>query len=618
MTSLYRRVRGRAGRVRRRLFRPEPLRESPQAVLARASRLGRTPVVERETSHLGPEMDEAVVNAKRRMRVGGDADYDLLYEHFDVQHYLLQAPHLLDQPEVDLIEHFLEHGVEERLSPDPDFSMGEYVARYPRKTAETRELSPYLLWLKRGKAAGDVADPSPGIMRMAHVLGMDPHQVVRLLAERRQSLQQRFRSGKLGEMMAKATQIEPLIGAAWPEVTRPKLLPVSTSVVVGEISVIYLAQEAAGFRPARLVFVINRARWGGGRRMEGHIAHAVAHHVDPSEIVVIYTDDSTTAPEGRYPEGVREIDFAEIVKYIPRDRAQHALIMLLRAFHADAIVNINSRMLYHSMRVYGRALAATERLFLCYFCNEQTAMGTWEGWSLRYFYRTFDYVAGVITDSEYLARELTSTYRVGQKAQQKLHVFRAPVDPDLPVVSESPARPGRTPQVFWAGRWDRQKRIPVFLRIAELLPDVQFRMWGESVMGEQTQLLPDNVTIEGRYGHISEIPLAEADVWLYTSGWDGVPSQLLEVAVTGIPIVGSLVGGTGEVLSELDAWPVAEDETAEAYVTAIRAALADPDESRRRALALRERMLRERTEKEFAIRAVDVLLPGDEPEEAAR
>ena len=66
--------------------------------------------------------------------------------------------------------------------------------------------------------------------------------------------------------------------------------------------------------------------------------------------------------------------------------------------------------------------------------------------------------------------------------------------------------------------------------------------------------------MEGRYGHISEIPLVEADVWLYTSGWDGVPSQLLEVAMTGIPIVGSLVGGTGEVLSEDDAWPVAEGD----------------------------------------------------------
>ena len=139
---------------------PRPYSPGPPAWATR-------PVVERETTHLGPVMDEAVFNARRRMRVGADPDYDLLYENFDVLHYLLQAPHLLDQPEVDLIEHFLEHGVDERLSPDPDFSMGEYVARYPRKSAETRELSPYLLWLKRGKAAGDMADPAPGIMRMA-------------------------------------------------------------------------------------------------------------------------------------------------------------------------------------------------------------------------------------------------------------------------------------------------------------------------------------------------------------------------------------------------------------------------------------------------------------------
>jgi glycosyltransferase involved in cell wall biosynthesis len=413
----------------------------------------------------------------------------------------------------------------------------------------------------------------------------------------------------------KASEIEPLIGAVWTEVARPKLLPISTPVVVGEVIAIHQAQEAAGFRRARLVFVINRARWGGGRRMEGHIAHALANHMDPSEIVVIYTDDSTESPAGRFPEGVREIDFASMVAHVPKERAQHALAMLLRSFHADAIININSRMLYHGMRDYGPALAATERLFLCFFCNEQTAMGTWEGWSLRYFYRTFDYVAGVITDSDYLAREITDTYRVGERQLERMHVFRAPVDPQLPVITESPASPQRSPQVFWAGRWDRQKRIPLFLSVAELLPDVEFRMWGESVMGKQTRRLPQNVTLEGRYDHISEIPLHEADVWLYTSGWDGVPSQLLEVAMTGIPIVGSLVGGTGEVLREEDAWPVPEDDTAAAYAAAIRSALADPEDSRRRALALRERMLRERTEKEFADQVVDVLL---DPEESDR
>jgi glycosyltransferase involved in cell wall biosynthesis len=291
----------------------------------------------------------------------------------------------------------------------------------------------------------------------------------------------------------------------------------------------------------------------------------------------------------------------------------------LRTFHADAIVNLNSKLLYDAMGSYGRALAVTERLFLCFFCNEQTPIGAWVGYPLRYFYRTFDYVAGVIADSGYLARQLTETYRLGEKDRERLHVFKAPVDADLPVVSESPASPGRRPQVFWAGRWDRQKRIGLLLEVARLMPEVDFRMWGESVLTRgHVGAAPGNVRLEGTYAHISEIPLAEADVWLYTSGWDGVPSQLLEVAMTGIPIVSSLVGGTGEVLSEEDAWPVAEGEGAERYVAAIRAALTDPIDSRRRALALRERMLRERTEKAFATRAADVLLADHESTDGGR
>jgi glycosyltransferase involved in cell wall biosynthesis len=552
-------------------------------------------------------MDDAVFDAKQRMRTGVDPDYDLVKENFDVLHYLLQTPGLIDRPDVDPVAHFIEHGEARRLSPHPDFSMAEYLRRHPKK-ATSGESSPYLVWLKHGKADGDVADPAPRVGRMAGVLGIEPQDVVDLLIARRSDLQRRLRTGTLGEMFAEAAQLEPLIGETWTEITRPRMLPLSHPAVVDELHAIYRAQEAAGFRRARLVFVINRGRWGGGRRLEGHIAHAVAGRIDPEEIVVVYTDESAEAPRGRYPDGAREIDFARIVRDLAPEVAQHALIMLLRTFQADAIVNINSRMLYHALRIYGRALAASERLFLVFFCNEQTAMGTWRGWSLRYFYRTFDAVAGVITDSDYLAHELASTHRAGERERRRLHVFRAPVDPGIALAKAPPTEPGRRPQVFWAGRWDRQKRIDVFVRVAELMPDIDFRMWGESVLGGQARELPANVFPLGRYAHFSELPLDEADAWLYTSAWDGVPSLLLEVAMTGVPIVGSRVGGTGEVLGDDDSWPVGENEGAEAYVDALRAVLSDPEDSRRRARALRERMLLERSGEAFAVQATDLLL----------
>ncbi len=553
-------------------------------------------------------MDDAVFDAKQRMRVGADPDHDLVQENFDVLHYLLQSPDLIDQPDVDPVAHFIEHGEARRLSPHPDFSTVEYLRRHPKKATSGEESSPYLVWLKHGKAEGDIADPAPRVGRMAHVLGIEPQEVVDLVVARRSDLQQRLRTGTLGAMFAEAAQLDPLIGETWTEITRPKMLPLSHPAVVDELHAIYRAQEAAGFRRARVVFVINRGRWGGGRRMEGHIAHALAGRVDPDEIVVVYTDESAEAPRGRYPDGVREIDFARIVGDLAPEAAQHALVMLLRTFQADAIVNINSRMLYHALRTYGRALAASERLFLVFFCNEQTAMGNWRGWSLRYFYRTFDAVAGVITDSEYLARELASAHRAGERERRRLHVFRAPVDPNVALAKGPANGPGRRPQVFWAGRWDRQKRIDLFLRVAELMPDVDFRMWGESVLGDRSRELPANVLPQGRYAHFSELPLDEADAWLYTSAWDGVPSLLLEVAMTGVPIVGSRVGGTGEVLGDDDAWPVGETEGADAYVAALRAVRADPEDSRRRAYALRERMLRERSGGAFAEQAVALLL----------
>src|SRR5699024_1524822 len=116
-------------------------------------------------------------------------------------------------------------------------------------------------------------------------------------------------------------------------------------------------------------------------------------------------------------------------------------------------------------------------------------------------------------------------------------------DSRLPIATPPQSLPSRRPQVYWAGRFDRQKRIETAFAVARLMPDIDFRMWGESVLRRGDIIEPpENVRLEGAYEHIQDIELSAADVWLYTSAWDGAPTQLLEVAMTGIPIVGSLVG----------------------------------------------------------------------------
>jgi glycosyltransferase involved in cell wall biosynthesis len=585
---------------------------APVPTPRRPGRRGTPRVAEPVTTHVGPFFDEAVTRTRGSMRPAGiDPDYDLAYEHFDVPHFLLQARHLIEADGVDPLAVFLRNGPRAKASPEINFDMAAYVERHPERAEGDR--SPYLAWLEHGRSAGELADPAPGLEGMAGVLGLTPAALAAELAATRTDLERRLLTGTLGEMLADAAEVEPLVGEAWPEIVRPLLPPLDRPVTAAQVTALHAAQDAAGFRRARLVLVLTEPRWGGGRRAEGHIAHALTREqLTPEDVVVVYTETGGSAPPGRFPDGVREVDLAAALEGLEPEPAQRVLVELVRSFRSDAVVNVNSRLLYEAMATYGRALAASERIFMMLFCNERLALGNWVGLPLRFVYRCFDLVEGVLTDSDYLADWLRDRHQLDPGVGgDRLHVLRAPVDADIPLADPPPTVAGRRPQVFWAGRFDRQKRLDLVLEIAALMPDVDVRVWGEAVLTRSvSRAMPSNVTLEGRYGHLSELRLSDADAWLYTAAWDGVPSQLLEVGMTGIPLVGSLVGGTGEVLGPDDGWPVIDLDDPGAYVAALRDVLADPAASRAKGVALRERLLRTRTEEAYAEHLVRLLLDG--------
>jgi glycosyltransferase involved in cell wall biosynthesis len=541
---------------------------------------------------------------------GLDDDYDLAYEHFDLPGFLLQAPQFLSMDR-DPLAHFLSRGAEALAAPEVNFDMGAYLARRPEPSSGTGR-SPYVEWLSEGRP-GAIADPAPGFEVLAPVLGLSHDQLATELGRLRSDLQERLRTGRLGEMIARAAEVEPLVADIWPATLRPTIPPFRSERTAGLVAAVHAAQEAAGFARARVLLVCGVPRWGGGRRLEGHLTHAFAGEVDPEDIAVVYTDAGGRASPGRFPDGVREIDLTACVGDLPPELVERVLVELIRSFQADVVINISSMLLYRAMTTYGRALAASERIFLVMFGNEQLALGNWVGHPLRFFYRSFDVVAGVIVDSHHLADWLVERHQITDEMRRRIHVFSAPVDPTVPVAPVPPSDPARRPQVFWAGRFDRQKRIDLVFEIARRMPDVDFRMWGEAVLtAPGLGAPPDNVRLQGTYRRLGDIELGEADGWLYTSAWDGVPSQLLEVAMTGIPIVGTRVGGTAEVLVDGLSWPVDAVDDPAAYVAALREVVDGPDEARRRARELRELLVGGRGESAYAEQAVRVLLgsPG--------
>jgi glycosyltransferase involved in cell wall biosynthesis len=580
-----------------------------RATRARRKPGGSPPEVVVERTPLGPEIDELVAELRRRQKpVGVDPDYDLLRDNFDHLNFALQALAKSTITAHDPISVYLRNRAEALNNPDINFSMAAYLARYPEKVESAEH--PYLAWLRHGRDAGEIADPAPEIEKMADVLDLSPNDLVDALVERRTDLQQRLRRGKLGEMFARAVEIDPLVGDAWPECSRPYLVPVASPVAVGQMIALHASQVEAGFSRARVLLVVDSARWGGSRRMDGHIAHALASEVAPEEIVVIYTEESADTPAGRFPDGVREVDFAAHTGDMDQLWREHTLVVLLRSFQSDSIVNLNSGTLHRAMRTYGSALAATERVFPIFLSDEQGEIGNGFGWPSGQFYRLFDNATKIVTDSEFLAQRFDDIHQLDADSREKLRVFRTPVDPTVALVSP---RPSDRKTVFWAGRWNQRNRVDLVLQIARLMPDVEFRMWSDS--GLQRRMpkdLPDNMKVEGTYASFTDLNLDEAGAWLYTSTWGGVPTILLDVAMSGVPIVGGLVGGTGEILSEGDAWPVTEINDPEEYVKAIRDVLGDPAAARQRAVALRNRLLGERSEAAFAEQVTSVLLAEDE------
>jgi glycosyltransferase involved in cell wall biosynthesis len=603
-------IRGRArrilGRVRRRLAGIRRRQEAPR------STYGPKPEVVIERTNFGPVVDQLVERLRRNQRrYGVNADYDLVREHFDHYQYLFQVPDLQERPDVDPIREFLQSGAGSRVSPDPNFSMQRYLARYPDKK-NGRERSPYLEWLKRGKDAGEIADPAAGIEPMAVVLGLEPQQVVDEVVRIRTDVLDRLRSGVLGEMFAKAVEVEPLIGAAWPQVVaRLKQVPVRNVSVARAAAAVYACHQAAGFRRAGVVIVTDRPV-PNGPGLDRSLARALDGTIGSAEIVIIYTDHGGTSAPGRLPTGVREIDLASGLVGVEPEEQEQALVSLLRSMNADAIINWDSGLFYRAMVPFGRALADSERIFLHFSCNEQRRLGSWDGAALRWVYPAFENVAGIITDGEYLRDTIIEHYQLSDVDRERIHVFRTPASPEL--AAATPAHAARErPAVFWLGHRGRRSRIDLVIEVARRMPDVDFRLWHhEVVRRDAVGELPRNVTLEGRCHQPADLDLSGADAWLYTSGWDGVPELLLDVAMTEVPLVASLVGGVGELISERDAWPVAAWEDPEAYEKALRDVLADAVESRRRSHALRERLLRERTQEAYAQHAVEVLFKPTE------
>lgn len=124
--------------------------------------------------------------------------------------------------------------------------------------------------------------------------------------------------------------------------------------------------------------------------------------------------------------------------------------------------------------------------------------------------------------------------------------------PDVPLRLR--ADPGRTPvRLVMVARYEPQKDHPTLLRALAGLKD---HAWELDLIGEgplmsqmeslaATLELGDRVHFLGQRMDVDQI-LAQAQINLLVSNWEGFPLSILEAMRAGLPVVASSVGGIGE------------------------------------------------------------------------
>lgn len=157
---------------------------------------------------------------------------------------------------------------------------------------------------------------------------------------------------------------------------------------------------------------------------------------------------------------------------------------------------------------------------------------------------------------------------------------------------------GDDPVVGWVGRLTPEKGCDLFLEAATRLdgPEARFSILGDGPERDALRARFRDLERRGRVRWHGAQPDAWAllrafDLLVLSSRTEGTPIVLLEAAHAGVPVVATSVGGVPDVLGEEGGWLVSPGRP-DALAGTVARALADPEEGRRRARRLAERVRR--------------------------
>lgn len=178
-------------------------------------------------------------------------------------------------------------------------------------------------------------------------------------------------------------------------------------------------------------------------------------------------------------------------------------------------------------------------------------------------------------------------------------VFRPGDRRDGPLRAEFGIAPD-APLVGFVGRLSREKGPETFLRsmllVRQAVPQMQVVMIGTGPMEPNVQAFIRNFQMDG-YVHLAglrrDMPalLRELDLFVSSSHSEASPLAMMEAMATGLPVVGTRVGGVPDLILHGESGYLVDRADINAISSAVRGLLQDDDLRRRMGHASRERIV---------------------------
>lgn len=337
---------------------------------------------------------------------------------------------------------------------------------------------------------------------------------------------------------------------------------------------------------------------------------ASLHHINflarrpEARVLVITTENSDNPWLYKIPAEVSHLDFGKCASELSRHERLSLFSRIILQLSPSTVHIINSEIGWEMIARHGKAISEVSRIFVSLYCFDYTNEGEPVGYA-RLLRDCASSISSVFTDNSRFAEDQSAMHGI---LASKFVVLKHPVKiaPRFMSVTE------KSMSVLWASRLDRQKRPDLLAKVASILPEVTFDVYGGALLEganykNELASIP-NIRLKGEFEGFNSIPTSKYAAFLYTAQWDGLPNIVLEAAASGLPIIASNIGGISELIDSTTGYLVTPYDQAREYAVAIASVINDPVTAKTRAESLLKKLKEQYSQDAYAASLLQV--PG--------